>query len=90
MSVEATLEAILAPYWPGRRVVVVMTAEFPALLEAGYLVVSKRDGPSQLLCLAAAVPALHNWFRQHPGESEIDPKCIKPALPRPSCSRPLA
>ena len=79
MTAEAILADILAPCWPGHRVVVVMTAEFPALLEAGYLVVSKRDGPSQLLCLASAVPALHNWFRDHPG-AEIDPECMTPAL----------
>ena len=61
---------------------VVRTAEFPALLEAGYLVVTKLDGPKQLLCLTAAVPALHNWFSDHPGEFDIDPECIRPLLKR--------
>ena len=79
MTPEEVFQALLEPYWPG-PVLVTSSAEFPALLEAGYLIVDQQDCQRRLWCLISAVPALHNWFSDFQGDIDIDPDCIRPVL----------
>ena len=72
MTTEETLEQILATYWPSGEVLVIADYPFPA---EGYLVREHR-----LIAHPDAVPALRSWMCNNPGDTEIDPDCIRPAL----------
>ena len=71
MTAEEVLADLLAAHWPGRRVVVPQPPSSPARGRLSQLSQARR--PSAAAVPARAVPALHNWFTDYPGELEIHP-----------------